>query len=574
MKYLVLIMSTMLLASCQYLSGDFDDSHQETEVSAVEQVNPQTIDTTDYYDLDTQVQIAEEVNKLHSEDYNLETPLIIDNPFGTINNSLYVYMVNDHEDVTNLTYTVSTEGFSDFSQTPNNYDEEGNFEFTLLGLIPGEKNTVTFDYLDDNGNTVKSYQFTVTADNVKAKDYPNQMTITEEGDPSQLSEGLFLGHGGGDGREDYIYLIDNEGIIRGELETSSGRIENFIESNQDSYYFLTDSSQLVEMNGLGQIISSYHFPGYNKHHDFILTEDETGALILASEEEAETIEDIIVYIDLETGQYDTIIDLKDTLSGYYIPVMERYQADAQAELERMIAETGEIEVDEGAGGEYPSGYFDDEGQLNPLDWIHINSLDIKDGDELVLSSRESSSIIKLSNIYNEAQVDYIIGLEEVWEGTGYEDVLLDNIDNADPTGGQHTVKFVDNDDNTDNYQLSVFDNNYWRITTRPDLADFEPESLFTGFDADENAHSYYYQYEIDEANGEYRLTKEFELPYSSIVSSAQRYKDNIVTMSGVPGILGEYTQAGELIRQYEYDVPSFIYRMTKHDFNGFFFDNN
>ncbi len=59
-----------------------------------------------------------------------------------------------------------------------------------------------------------------------------------------------------------------------------------------------------------------------------------------------------------------------------------------------------------------------------LDWIHINSIRLLDKDSIIINSRETSTIIKIDDIYDNPSVDYLIGSEQFWEESGYEDLVL------------------------------------------------------------------------------------------------------------------------------------------------------
>lgn len=218
--------------------------------------------------------------------------------------------------------------------------------------------------------------------------------------------------------------------------------------------------------------------------------------------------------------------------------------------------------------------FDEEGNLSNLDWIHINAIDVLNRDELILSSRETSSIIKLSNIFDQVQVDYIIGPEAVWEGTGYEYYLLNPDSDFKPTGGQHSVRFQSNAIDDGLYNLTLFDNNYWRLDTRDDLIINLPQTMSQEFDPEEpDAYSYFYNFRVNEVDGSYDLVQSFPVPYSSIVSSAQVYKGNYITTSGMSNILGEYNPQGQLIRQFQFYIPRWSYRLIKLDLQDFFYEN-
>ena len=74
-----------------------------------------------------------------------------------------------------------------------------------------------------------------------------------------------------------------------------------------------------------------------------------------------------------------------------------------------------------------------------MNWIHINSIELLGTDSLLLSSRETSTIIKIDNIYDEPTVDYLIGSPNFWEGSGYEDLLLTQDGEFSLQAGQHAL---------------------------------------------------------------------------------------------------------------------------------------
>ena len=48
------------------------------------------------------------------------------------------------------------------------------------------------------------------------------------------------------------------------------------------------------------------------------------------------------------------------------------------------------------------------------DWMHINTVQYLNDDSVILSSRETSSILKNSNISTNPNLEYIIGNEDFW----------------------------------------------------------------------------------------------------------------------------------------------------------------
>ena len=77
---------------------------------------------------------------------------------------------------------------------------------------------------------------------------------------------------------------------------------------------------------------------------------------------------------------------------------------------------------------------------------------------------------------------------------------------------------------------------------------------------------------VDEENGTYELVKKVALPYSSIVSSTQYYKENLVTSSSMSHCFNEYDSEGKLIREYKYSAEKYAYRVLKYSFDSFWFE--
>lgn len=167
-----------------------------------------------------------------------------------------------------------------------------------------------------------------------------------------------------------------------------------------------------------------------------------------------------------------------------------------------------------------------------------------DDDSLILSSREQSSLIKVSNIYEKPELDYIIHYGTLYKGNGYDDKLLTRKGNLVAPAGQHTVT-VEKDDSLPDGQYYVYmlNNNYGRVTAFPEF-DWSSYKDLSPSSNPKTGTSYYSKYLVDEKNGTYTLAQEFKLPYSSIVSSVQHLGGNIPYSSGRSKIFGEYDKDG------------------------------
>ena len=59
--------------------------------------------------------------------------------------------------------------------------------------------------------------------------------------------------------------------------------------------------------------------------------------------------------------------------------------------------------------------------------MHINTLQYLNDDSVILSSRETSSIIKIKDVSTNPSIDYIIGNEDFWKDTDYTEYLYTKV---------------------------------------------------------------------------------------------------------------------------------------------------
>ncbi len=478
--------------------------------------------------------IAKEAKKA-----TFDAPFIIYNPYGTNTCAVNVYYTT--KEATSIEYTISVdeEGIPDFTRTAYNGEESGitkTHEYQIIGLIPNEVNTVTMRSKNSEGEVVDEYTFTLTMKGL-VTDSQSKLEITEGDSTQEISEGLYAVLGHDKAYNANVYIYDNDGIIRSELPLRDYRSDRILFID-DTMVYSYDFNKLVFVNRLGKIVRKINLGNYELHHDFEYDEINNTILLLANELGTDTIEDVIIRVDLEDGAVTKLVDMKDLMP----------EAKAMA-----------IEPEEG------NTYGGDE-----LDWIHLNTLDIVNGKDLILSSREYSTIIRLNNVYEQPEIEYFISDETVWNGTAYEDYMLDKVGDFVSQAGQHTVTYLEDPSLPDNqYYLYMFNNNYKGARTRPD---FDWSAYVGAGTYSKGDNSYLYQYLVDEDNGTYELVKKVALPYSSIVSSTQYYKENLVTSSGMSHCFNEYDSEGKLIREYKYTAEKYAYRVLKYSFESFWFE--
>lgn len=207
------------------------------------------------------------------------------------------------------------------------------------------------------------------------------------------------------------------------------------------------------------------------------------------------------------------------------------------------------------------------------DWLHLNTLQYNETEDcIIVSSRETSTIIKVMQIHAAPYIDWFAGNPAFWADTPYSKYCLAPIGDFAYHYGQHTVEYHGNSDTEGVYYLRVYNNNYWALSSRDFEMDIE-DSVSTSLTGKPKDLSWVYIYEIDENNRTFRLSDSFSVPYSSIVSNAEPFgtQSNWIVNCGVSKVYGEYDAHGKLIRQFHYVCDLQNYRTFKFHSNGFWF---
>ena len=470
-------------------------------------------------------------NKVSKKKYTLENPLLLYNPYGTNTLALNIYFSADVEG--SLSYTIIAEGTEDFSKTAvNDTSLKDTYAYQIIGLVPGKENTITFTFTEKDG-TKKTKTVKIQVPKLTTET-DLEIDVQEGESTEEITDGLFAVLGHDKNFNANIYLFDNAGTIRSELVLDGYRADR-IEFIDDCMLYSISTDQLVMVNRLGEVVKQYHLDNYKMHHDYMYDENTNQLLILASSKNGTTIEDKVISLDLKTSVVKELLDMKNYVQDLY---------------------KNAVNPGKNAYG------------TTALDWVHLNSIALE-GDNIILSSRELSTIIKIDSIYTNPTLNYIITDDSVLENTNLKDKNLTKIGDFVSQAGQHAVTYSKEDGMEDGtYYLSMFNNNYKTATTRPDF----DWSVYPGTGTYlEGEQSYYYKYLVNEKNHTYTLVESISLPYSSIVSSVQSYQNHLVTSSGLSNEYRELDAEGKLIRSYTYSAKKYAYRVFKYTFDNFWF---
>lgn len=508
---------------------NFDSLESRTKKKVASMV--ETVYSTDYSNA-----VKENIDNLkNKKDYTEDDMLIIHDPYGTNNLSLYVYFKTDKD--VQVSYTIQANDTSDFNETVEKSTKKTH-EFTVIGLIPNTTNTITFTLTDVIGKkTTKTVKYKMGK---KLGVEETNLQVTANNETQSLSNGLYAILGNDSDDQDFVYYYDNNRTLRGETPIVGYRAHRLLFRNGLMYYSISET-KIAAVNSLRQVKKIIHTGNYELHHDYCFDDD--GNLLVLGSKEGDSYsdsnsEDLILRIDPDKDKILQVIDLGEILGDY-----------------KATTHKGSTTNQEGVLG---------------LDWMHINALQWLGNNTVILSSRETSSILKISNLFGDSpNIDYIIGQQNFWDAT-YGDKVLTQVGTFPNTGGQHSVTIEYDDSLPDGqYYLYMFNNNYG-VSATQDYDWTQIDGIYTTsmsqMTTEEiaNASSYYYKYLVDENAGTYELVKSFAVPYSSFISSVQEIGDTIVVDSGGQGIFGEYTQDETLLKQFKMKMNKYmIYRVYK-----------
>ena len=294
------------------------------------------------------------------------------------------------------------------------YSTTNTITFTLTDAI-GKKTTKTVKYKMRKKLGVEETNLQVTADN----------------ETQSLSNGLYAILGNDSDDQDFVYYYDNNGTLRGETPIVGYRAHRLLFRNGLMYYSISET-KIAAVNSLVQVKKIIHTGNYELHHDYCFDDD--GNLLVLGSKEGDSYsdsnsEDLILRIDPDKDKILQVIDLGEILGDY-----------------KATTHKGSTTNQEGVLG---------------LDWMHINAIQWLGNNTVILSSRETSSILKISNLFGDSpNIDYIIGQQNFWDAT-YGDKVLTQVGTFPNTGGQHSVTIEYDDSLPDGqYYLYMFNNNY------------------------------------------------------------------------------------------------------------------
>lgn len=539
------------LVGCSVTGADASNSSStDTELTDEQKkVHKQIVAT---YNVKKQAAIKDQLDAEYAAgSYDETTPFVKADPFGTDTLSCYVRFAT--ADPVTVSYEVAgrkktgdTAKVAAFSHMPRDGDAPTTeHEFKVVGLIPNHKNAVTLTCTAQDG-TSRTSTFTVKTPALKGEE-EERLAVTAGESNTPLADGLFTILGNDSSKLDFMYLYDNAGQIRGEVPIIGYRSHRLLSPGDSSIIMSVSTTKMAQINAIGQVVNVWSTGDYELHHDYAF-DDDGNLLVLAShagseadldvdraaakkdEGERVNVEDLIIKINVTTGDVSLVADLGD--------IFPDLKASAK------VASDGD------------------------LDWIHINTIQWLGSGTVLLSSRETSTVIKLTDIYGMPTVDWLMGSPDFWAGSGFEDKLLQAQGDFSLNAGQHSVTYLPSSDTatTGRYQVLLYDNNFGAAESYPKF-DWGQLGAAVVTDYSKGTHSFGRIFTVDETARTYELEEQIAVPFSGYVSSAQRVgsSNSMLVASGQAKTFTEYDHYGLPIATYEMEAEKYIYRVCKYE---------
>ena len=245
------------------------------------------------YEIDQQLQAEQE------NGYTWDDPMVILNPYQI--SPLTAVVLFDTEEEYGVRFTVK--GKTAAADISGEIDAASSHRVPIIGLYPGEDNTVVLELLDDSGRVKDSQEITITTEAL-----PESLTdVIEPVETSgESAYDLTMVYGQ---RTHLPFAYDCMGDIRWYMNKETGNYGLYMLSNcrmiwQDTAGYVPNlekpqSTNLYELDYLGRAYNMYYLSG-GSHHEVIEKEPGGNLLVLTSSMQSHC-EDKVEEIDRQTG---------------------------------------------------------------------------------------------------------------------------------------------------------------------------------------------------------------------------------------------------------------------------------
>ncbi len=446
--------------------------------------------------------------------YTLDNPLVIQNPFNISPLTALVLFETDEERTVRVTVKGNTEETDIVTHADAHMTDL--HRVSVVGLYPDKDNKVEIELIDEDDNVTDTKEIIITTEPLPDS-MDDMVEVEKYTEPSAF--GLIVVSGFD---TPYPIAFDTEGNIRwllseryasyGYFPLSNGRFIVMAEDVLIPTYEKPHAQEMYEMDLIGRVHQIYYVKN-GAHHE-VIEKIPGGNLLIASNSIDDHVEDVVVEMDRETGETIKYFDIRDVLGEAYVDM---------------------------------------------IDWAHINTVSyVEEDDSVVLSPRNIHSGVKIN--WSTDELMWILGDPQFWEGTPYEDMVLQPEGDIVWHYQPHTIYQLeeDLDGNSDTIHVMMFDN-HWHGTRKIDFFDDLPYSYVTIYD-------------INEETKTVSQSKLYE-GIKSKVTSNYRFDSDAGRVFFMGGWLEHETEDGKngMIYEYDYETTEVLnqYSLKERFYRGY-----
>ncbi len=446
--------------------------------------------------------------------YTQENPLVIYNPFLTNSQSLYVYFETEQPYAVSYSVHTPDEEYEDFGGyvIPSRPDTSTVHEFQIIGLIPDTTNMITLRLTDKDGvvtirrfyyyneNPVDALTLQLEVEQgMKQVQNEDKTFSTVPASEETVAEGMFMTFPMENEVFPYLRIYDNDGTQRAEIPLDTYGTKNCLMVDDLMYYMVSDT-KIAGVNRLGQAVQVYTADGYTFGEDYCLDKN-NDILVLASLDESLCVHDRILLIERASGEVTELVDMADLLPEYRVLCKE---------------ENGEI------------------------DWLHLNSIDLVDGNRILVNAEATGTVIKIRRLYNDPRIAFMVGDTVKFTGTSYVEDCFLRVDNEFEMHHNAPVVLYQE------YDKIRESRHYIYLLNNNENAKYAKR---------EEAYAFYYRYLVDEAEFGVRLVDTMKIPAVGEEGNVQWYKEHLLLNNDLVAEFHEYDSDFQLISTYRYVKP-------------------
>lgn len=443
-----------------------------------------------------QMAVDEVLEKYKSKaEYTLEQPLLLMNPYGTMENGLYLYYQS--EQCCNVQYQifVENEAIPDYEAVLYSGVEQEmvtQHEGLIVGMMPGMKNYLTIRELDENGDVLRSKVFCI---NLESMEKEGQVIFSQERMEADdnLAEGMYCLMSDSASESNEITLVDNYGIRRLTI-TVDNAVNCELEIIDGYLMYPNNSNTFVVVDRLGKATHIYSLGDYQYEAGLRYNEMTGYVYMIATDTLRESTKDIILSLNLGNGELQVIYDCAGLISK-------------------------------------------EDGETYTLD-----SLDFFDDMKLMVNSPELSSVICIAKSEVGYAIQYIVSEKDIWKDTDYAECVYQAIGSFSPFSGQKQIQI-----NTQDKRL--IEGQYY-ITM---LNESESGTSYYKIFVDENTKTFTMADRIDlEGIGQAESVQVWKdhIIYLYENTLDDETQEEATEQDFGAGVFGEYDEEGNLLREF------------------------